>query len=47
MNFPRELRAGKEQGGGDAACSSLYVMLQVMIFQSLSFLRNESFVYLL
>lgn len=47
MNFPWELWAEQELGGGDAACSSLDVMLQIMTFQSLSFLKNESFIYLL
>lgn len=46
MNFPWELWAKQEQGG-DAVCSSLNVMLQVMIFQSIHFLENESFIYLL
>lgn len=47
MNFPWELWAEQELEGGDAACSSLDVMLQIMTFQSLSFLKNESFIYLL
>lgn len=47
MNFPWELRAKQEQGGGVAVCSSLNVMLQVMIFQSIPFLKNEWFFYLL
>lgn len=47
MNFPRELWAKQEQGGGDAVCSSLNVKLWVMIFQSIHLLKNESFIYLL
>lgn len=46
MNFPRELWAEQEQGGGDLACSFLDVILQVMIFHSLRLLKNESFIYL-
>lgn len=47
MNFPWALWAKEEQGGDDAVCSSLKVKLQVMIFQSIHFLKNENFIYLL